>query len=501
VTGSQDTTTTGAALEAAPVRLSMRDVRVAFGATIALDGVDLDVRAGEIVGLLGHNGAGKSTLIKVAIGSVKPQAGSLEIDGRAQSLDAGPRARERAGIRAMHQDPALTGNLSIADNVALCGPLEREPAARRREAAAAALARLGIELSPDRPVETLSVAERQMVDLARAIAAPLRVLLLDEPTATLGKHETDRLHEILRSLAAEGTAIVYVSHRMRDVVAVCSRVVVLREGRVVMDGSTAGVSGPQLSRALSPADATVHDAHPTTPGREVLAVETPGGPVALRSGEILGLYGMAAGPQEGLLTSLFGLAAPVEAQLDGAPYRPGSPHEAIDCGVYFVSADREREGLLADMSGADNVTLPWLRSMCRAGGVSHEAIGRMYTRSRQALHIHGPGGEAPLNAFSGGNRQKHVLARWLFGPEPKVLLLVQPTQGVDVGARTDIAATLREAAAHGVAILVASSEADEISLLCDRVLIADGPSWQEVPRMPNWEERMVEVLLREHELA
>jgi ABC-type sugar transport system ATPase subunit len=478
----------------------MRGICVAFDSRFALDGVDFDVRPGEIVGLIGHNGAGKSTLIGAAAGSIRPHAGAVALNGQPLPLDSGPRARARAGIRVLHQDPALAGNLSIADNITLVGPGERAPRGARHALTRHTLAQLDIELNPERLVDTLAVAERQMVDLARAIAAPPSVLMLDEPTGTLGKRHTDRLHAILRSLASKGTAIVYVSHRMGDVAAVCSRVVVLREGHVVMRCESGNISAKELAHALSSASGSGREVHPAARGHEVLVVNGPGGRLSLHRGEILGLYGLFAGPQETLLRSLFGLDGTCSADLDGAAYRPRSPREAISQGVFYLPADRERDAVLPDMSARDNVALPWQRKMCRRAGISREATEQLYKRARETLRIYGPGPDAPLRAFSGGNRQKHALARWLFARDAKLLLLSQPTRGVDVGTRADIAAALRDATTNGVSVLVASSEADEVSLLCDRALVCGGPQWQEVPRTVDWEERIVEVLLMQHEL-
>jgi ABC-type sugar transport system ATPase subunit len=345
-------------------------------------------------------------------------------------------------------------------------------------------------------VSSLEFGERQIVDLARALCSSVSVLFLDEPTGALGPQQTESLHTLLRRLAAEGRGLVYVSHRLRDIVDVCTRLVVLRGGRVVMDRPADGFSVADLSDALAPGvDRTRSGGHAARPPAPVLEVDAHRQALGFGAGEIVGLFGMAAGPQFHLLSSLFGLGEPISATLAGRPYAPRSPRDAIARGVYYVSADREREGLVPDMSALDNLVLPWLNLHTRNLAVSRAKAAAVYERARQALDVRGGDMAAPVGAFSGGNRQKFVVGRWLFGRRPSVLLLSQPTQGVDVGARMDIARALRRLSADGVAVLVASSEADEIALLCDRALICEGETWIESPPGEGWEERLLQGLM------
>jgi ABC-type sugar transport system ATPase subunit len=476
--------------------VAMEHVHVAFGPTVALVDETFEVWPGEIVGLLGHNGAGKSTLVNVATGAVRPKRGTMRVAGQDVPLRGDPRVIERHGVKVIHQEPALASNLSIADNITLGRDQQSASARERRRIAREALALLGAHLNVDRPVSTLAFSERQIVDLARALSTTLEVLFLDEPTGALGKRETERLHGLLRELAGEGRAMVYVSHRLRDIIDVCSRIVVLREGRVVLDAAASNFTVGELSEALAPGlDRLQAARRATARPATALEVEWRDQRLEFGRGEIVGLFGMAAGPQFDLLNALYGLGEPVSAQLDGQPFSPRSPREAIRRGAYYVSADRERDGLLTEMSARDNLVLPWLGMHTQRGVLSRSRTAAVYRQASDGLHVHGPGMDAPVAAFSGGNRQKFVLGRWIFGRKPKVLLLAQPTQGVDVGARIDIAQALRRLADDGVTVLVASAEQDEITLLCERAIVCEGDVWPEVPPGDAWEGRLLEVLI------
>ena len=466
-------------------------MEVRFGSTLALSGIDLDLPAGQIVGLLGHNGAGKSTLLNVATGAVAATAGSMLLDGEPTPARATPRDIAELGVTVIHQEPALAGNLSILDNLFLArkhGIPRSEQQRRAREA----LDTVGGDyLSLQMPVGTLSLGERQLVDLARGLLrGDMRVLLLDEPTAALGEAETRALHALIRNLAAKGTTVVYVSHRLPDIVDVCERIVVLRGGRLVMDAQAAGMSVAELSHALAPEVQLESDWHPT-PGETRLTVQHGGAELAFRDGEIVGLYGMAAGEQFHLLDSLFGLRTPADARILGKPYRVMRPEHAVKQGVHLVPADRETDGLIGGLSAKDNTYLPWFAK----GWRSRSKVNGAYAGIRDTLNVHGPDGDAPIMSFSGGNRQKHLLARWMFPVAPKVLLLAQPTQGVDVGAKQDIRVALRALADTGVCVLVASAETDEIASMCDRSYVLAHGASREIHRSGRYEAELLETLL------
>jgi ABC-type sugar transport system ATPase subunit len=475
--------------------LELNGIHVQFDGVVALHDESFSVRPGEIVGLLGHNGAGKSTLVNVATGAIRPQSGVMRVDGQAVSSIGNPRAIEHAGIKVIHQEPALAEYLSVADNISLGRDEERLWPAGRKQYARDALALLGSHLNVDRPVSSLEFGEKQIVDLARALSTDLKVLFLDEPTGALGQHEADRLHDLLRKLAAEGRGIVYVSHRLRDIVEVCNRLVVLRGGRVVLNQPAVDFTVAKLSEALAPGLRRVQAETSRSVGAPMLKVRNSTQDLQFNRGEIVGLFGMAAGPQFTLLERLFGIGEPVEATLDGKAFSPVSPRDAIGQGIYYVSANRERDGLLTQMSALDNLVLPWLSRYKTALAYSHSKAAVVFEKARASLNIRGGHMDGPVSSLSGGNRQKVFLGRWIFGDRPNVLLLAQPTQGVDVGARLDIARALRALTNDGVTVLVASSEADEIDLVCDRAYTCVGDFWQETPAGEGWSESLLQSLV------
>jgi ABC-type sugar transport system ATPase subunit len=480
----------------------IRDLCVAYGPIKALDAVSLAIPPGQIIGLVGHNGAGKSTLVNAITGAVRPTSGEIHIDGRAvDHAHAGhPLSMARLGMRVIHQEPSLAGVLSIADNITLHADGERRPRRERVRLAREALAAVGSTLDPAQLVSTLGFGDRQIVDLARALRGDVKALLLDEPTAALGREETDRLHTLLANLAAQGKAIVYVSHRLRDIVEICDRIVVLREGRVVMDRVNDSITAAELSEAVSP-----DTARAATGGR----TRAPAGEIALRAhwkgsdyafgrGEIVGLFGMAGGPQFAFARALYGLGAPAgtTVELEGRRLHLGSPRRAMRDGICYVSADREKESLFHLMSALSNLCVPGLERFSRLGFVSRRRMRDEYRQARDLLNIVGPPMESAIVTFSGGNRQKHVLGRWLTGGgAARLLVLCQPNQGVDIGARADIARALHEAASKGLTVIVASSEVDEISHLADRAWVCEADPWVEVRTGPDFEHALMEALL------
>ena len=481
----------------------IRDLSIQYGPLKALDAVSLDIPAGQIVGLVGHNGAGKSTLVNAITGAVKPGAGEIRIDGVPvdPSHTGDPLYMARHGMKVIHQEPSLAGVLSIADNITFNTVGERRPRKERLRIAREALGSVGSSLDPERLVCTLGFGDRQIVDLARSLLGEVKALLLDEPTAALGKEETDRLHGLLAGLAGQGKAIVYVSHRLRDILEICDRIVVLREGRVVMDRLNEGITPRELSEAVSP-DVVSVTALEAGQGRDtgqdtVLRARWNGQEYSFARGEIVGLFGMAGGPQFEFARALYGLrGAGLSIELDGQHHAIRSPREAMKRGICYVSADRERESLFHLMSALSNLCVPGLARFSRGGFISRKSMRQEYRRARDMLNIVGPPMEATIVKFSGGNRQKHVLGRWLTNAaKARLLVLCQPNQGVDIGARADIARALLDAAAQGLTVLVASSEVDEISHLTTRAYVCETNPWSEVRRGPDFERTLMETLL------
>jgi ABC-type sugar transport system ATPase subunit len=481
--------------------IDIKDLSVEFGPIKALDGVSLEIPAGQVIGLVGHNGAGKSTLVNAITGAVRPAAGEIRINGQPvdHSRAGDPLSMARLGMRVIHQEPSLAGVLSIADNITFKTVGENKSRKERTAIAKEALARVGSDLDPERRVSTLGFGDRQIVDLARALLGDVKALLLDEPTAALGRAETDRLHGLLVDLAGQGKAIVYVSHRLRDILEVCHRVVVLREGRLVMDRSAEGITPAELSNAVSPDAAEATPAASAGPGPRETAVraEWDGQDYHFGRGEVVGLFGMAGGPQFKFAKALYGLrTGGMAVELGGISHRVGSPREAAKLGIFYVSADRERESLFHFMSALSNLSIPWLDQYNRFGLVQRKRLRQEYRRARDMLNIVGPPMEAAIVKFSGGNRQKHVLGRWLTGTErAHMLVLCQPNQGVDIGARADIARALQAAADRGLTVLVASSEVDEISRLATRAYVCETTPWTEVSRGPDFERALMTTLL------
>ncbi|UOR00699.1 sugar ABC transporter ATP-binding protein [Leucobacter allii] len=476
-------------------RLRFDGVTVDFGATRALDDIAFAVEPGEIVGLLGHNGAGKSTLFNVTTGVIGASSGGFAVDGERVEGRLTPREAALRGITVIHQEPALAPNMTVLENLFLARAAPS--AAERQRRAREALAEVGADLPLDMPVEALGLGERQLVDIARGmLSGTMKVLLLDEPTAALGKAETDALHALIRRFAAQGVSVLYVSHRLPDIMEVCSRIVVLRGGALVVDGPASDFTPALLAEALVP-DLRSLDFTRVEPGAEVVAYALSGGEITARAGEVVGLFGMAGGEQFGIAAQLAGAAAdPRPYRLCGSEVRFASPGRAIRRGVFFVPPDRDTEGLIASETALDNVMLPWYSAgPSRGWWVSTRSGADTYARARAGLDIRGPSADAEVSQFSGGNRQKHLLARWLYPAEPTLLVLAQPTQGVDVGAKLDIVEATRAAAANGAAVIVASSESDEIASMCDRAYTVLGDRLVPVPRSESFNAQLLSSLL------
>lgn len=478
-------------------QLELVGLRVDFGATRALDDVSLTFGTGEIVGLLGHNGAGKSTLFNVVSGALPGSSGSVFVGGSPAPARPTPSQMADLGITVIHQEPALAHNLTVLENVFL-GQEHLATPSTRRARAGEALQRVGAALDLDREVASLGLGERQLVDLARGLVrGEMRVLMLDEPTAALGRAETDALHALIRQLASDGVTVIYVSHRLPDILDVCTRIVILRAGRVQADGPADAYDGRSLSQALAPdAEFGDHAERDLTSQAEAVALTGTFAGVTARAGEIVGLFGMAGGRQFEILECMFGLQGEYSFLLHESLLRISSPQVAVRKGVHLVPADREREGLISGNSALDTVFLPWYRTIPGGGAWIYSGTGKgAYERARQELQIIGPDGSAPIDEFSGGNRQKHLIARWAFVEPPKLLLLAQPTQGVDVGARLDIVRAVRAIAETGTTVLVASSESDEIELLCDRAYVIADTKYSSVVRSDDFGAELLTTLL------
>jgi rhamnose transport system ATP-binding protein len=456
----------------------------AFAGVRALTRVSFDLRAGEVHALVGENGAGKSTLIKNVTGAVQPDAGSLLVSGRPVAHMT-PAVSRAAGIAAIYQQPALFPDLTVAENIALA--LERSSPwtpidwRARRTRAVELLARVGAAIDPDRLVATLSMPEQQIVEIAKAIGADATIVIMDEPTAALTDREVERLFEVVARLKSQGVGIIYISHRLDEVFALADRISVLRDGETVATRDARSVERPELIALMI--------------GRSLDAVfpkrEIPLGDVALelrgvssraaglrdvsltvRRGEILGIAGLVGSGRTELAETLFGLT-PADAGailIGGRPVSIASPADAIRAGIAYVPEDRRQHGVVLDMSVAANTTLASLQSVSTRGLIDRGAERRVATRFVEQFRIKAASLDAEVGTLSGGNQQKVALARWL-STDPSVLILDEPTQGVDVGSKAEIHGLMQQLAERGLAILMISSELPEILGMSDRIAV------------------------------
>ncbi|WP_374486437.1 sugar ABC transporter ATP-binding protein [Zoogloea sp.] len=471
--------------DARPI-LEMRHISKTFPGVKALKDVQLSIRAGEIHSLMGENGAGKSTLMKILSGAYVPDAGAeIRVDGKAVSIE-GPLSAKALGIAVIYQELSLCPNLSVAENIYLGRELRRHGLVDRKAmqaACAGILRRLGASFGPATEVASLSIAERQLVEIARALHAEARILVMDEPTTPLSSRETDRLFALIRQLRADGLAIIYISHRMSEIYDLSDRVSVLRDGTYVGTLERAALSAESLvqmmvGRDLSGFYTKEHAAY--DPGRVVLAARHIGDGKRVRdcsfdvhAGEVLGIAGLVGAGRTELARMVFGAdqRSSGEIHIDGVPVDVRTPLDAIRAGLVYLTEDRKAQGLFLDMSVRDNINVCACSLDAHPGGLLDRARGK----ARAAAAIASLGirvGDARRNvgALSGGNQQKVLLSR-LLEIKPRVLILDEPTRGVDIGAKSEIYRIINELAQSGVAIVVISSELPEIVGTADRVLV------------------------------
>jgi rhamnose transport system ATP-binding protein len=467
--------------------LELRGVTKSFGAVRALRAVDFDLRPGEVHALVGENGAGKSTLVKIVTGAHRADTGTVTIAGH--PLDhADPLRARRLGVAPIYQQPTLFPELTVAENLAF--GLETEGAWRpidwreRRARAAALLARVGASVDPDADAGSLRMAEQQLVEIARALGARARVIIMDEPTAALAETEAERLLALVAELRASGTSIVYISHRLPEVLRIADRVTVLRDGAAVETRPAAGLTQADLIRVMVGRDLdAVFPKRDVAIGEVVLSARglscrlggVRGVDLEVRAGEIVGLAGLVGSGRTELARALFGLtpADGGELRVGGRTLSVGSPAEAIRAGLAYVPEDRRRHGVILEMSVAANATLAVLRAL-RSGPFLDTAREREIAGAFvERFAIKAPSLDTPVAHLSGGNQQKVALARWL-ATRPLVLILDEPTQGVDVRAKAEIHRLIVDLAAEGLAILMISSEMPEILGMSDRIAVMRG---------------------------
>ncbi len=463
--------------------LRLHDVAKAFSGIQALGGVSFNLRRGEIHALVGENGAGKSTLIKIVAGAYMPDSGGIEVNGATYD-SLSPEDAARLGVRVVYQDFNLVPDLSVAENIFLgAQPIGRfgllDTAARRRRTAAL-LERLGTALDPDRLVKHLTVGEQQIVEIAKALATDARILIMDEPSAVLPSHDMERLYGVIRALRAEGTSVIYISHRLDEIFRIADRVTVLKDGRSVMTQPVADTTRPVLVNSMVGRQLTEQYPPPNAqPGETLLEVRDlcVDGCVydvsfTVHAGEIVGLAGLGGSGRTTVARALVGLATihAGEVRMGDKP-APKTPSQAARLGIALIPEDRKAHGLVLSHSVRFNVTLPNLTRLLRWGWLilrGREAA--LVDESVRRAQIRPPTMETAVENLSGGNQQKVVLAKWLVS-QPRLIVLDEPTRGVDVGAKAEIYRRMRELTRDGVGIVMISSELPELLGMSDRILV------------------------------
>ncbi len=462
--------------------LSLSDASKAFAGVHALQHVSLDLFAGEAHALVGENGAGKSTLVKVLAGVHQPDSGRLTVNGEDVFL-GGPADSAERGIAVIYQEPTLFPDLSVAENVFI----GRQPlrSGRRIDARAMDLEvteifkRLGVRMDPERIARGLSIADQQLVEIAKALTRRARVLIMDEPTAALSPVEAKRLFSVVETLRGEGAAVVFISHRLEEVFAICQRVTVLRDGKRVLSQPLEGLTAEDLVRAMVGRDVAVGAHEPHQPGQVVLQVDrlTREGVFVdisfeVHAGEVVALAGLVGSGRSEVARAIFGIDR-YEAgsvQVSGRRLRRGSPTAAMQAGIGFVPEDRRQQGLVMEMSTTRNIALASLSRLRRAGLIFARTEREFGIDWAQRLQVKYGRPSSPVALLSGGNQQKVVLAKWM-ARKPDLLIVDEPTRGIDIGTKSEVHRLISQLATDGVAVLVISSELPEVLRLADRVLV------------------------------
>jgi rhamnose transport system ATP-binding protein len=470
-----------------PSLLQLSAVTKSFGAVRALNGVSFDLRAGEVHALLGENGAGKSTLIKVITGAHQPDGGAIDINAQ-RVAHLTPAAAHKLGIACIYQQPALFPDLSVAENIGLrlepTTALKKVNWTERRQRAAQLLQRIGAKISPDADVRSLSMPEQQLVEIACALGAGARIVIMDEPTASLTQKEVELLFGVVRELRASGVGVIYISHRLEEIFALADRVTVLRDGESVGTSQVSEMNESSLIKLMVGREVShIYPPAESEPGQVVLSLKNLGCTASgvkeitldVRAGEVVSLAGLVGAGRTELARVLFGLTTADSGQiiLNGQRVTISSPQEAVAHGIAYVPEDRRRHGVILEMPIAQNMTMAIHRRLFSGGWLRFGAERNLAMNFICDLAVKAYGPEAPGGSLSGGNQQKVSLARWL-ATKPKILILDEPTQGVDVGAKSEIHKIIRRLAAQGMAVLMISSDLPEVLGMSDRIAVMRG---------------------------
>ncbi len=471
----------------APALLRASDVRKAYAGVQALRSASFDLHAGEVHALVGENGAGKSTLIRILSGAAQPDAGTIAIAGE-EVVQHSPRAAKARGIACIYQHPALFPELTVAENLAIgverTGRFGVVDWKARHQRAAQLLARVGATIDPEATVAGLSMPQQQLIEIARALGANARILILDEPTASLTEKDAQHLLAVLRELRSTGVGMIYISHRLEELPAIADRVTVLRDGQTIGTRVMSGVSRAELiemmvGRSLS----SIYPAREALVGEPVLQLRDFGCSASgvhrinltVRAGEILGVAGLVGAGRTEMARAIFGLSPSDAGEMlwYGRPIHADSPAQAIGHGMAYVPEDRRQHGVVPEMAVSANITLASLDRLSPAGALGpldRDRESRLAVEYVSKLEVRTPATFTAVGDLSGGNQQKVALARWL-ATDPQLLILDEPTQGIDVGAKAEIHAIISTLAERGVAIILISSELPEIMGMSDRIAV------------------------------
>jgi len=484
--------------------VELRDATKSYGAVRALSDGNLVLRSGEVRALMGENGAGKSTLVKVLGGVVRRDTGDMRVGGEPVDFHSPHDARD-AGLAVIYQEPTLFPDLSIAENVVMgyhpLGGLKRIDRRAMREQVQGLLDRLGVPLGPERPVRGLSIADQQIVEIVKALSFDARVLVMDEPTAALSGAEVERLFTVVRTLREQGAAVLFISHRLDEVFEISDTVTVMRDGAVVHDARIADMTPDEMVRRMVGRElGALFPKQAASIGEPVLTVDrlTREGvffdiSFDVRAGEIVALAGLVGAGRSEVARAIFGIDRVDAGHVEVAGRRlpPGKPLAAMRAGIGFVPEDRRQQGLVMDLSIARNASMTRMRALARLGLIGSGSENRLAREWAARLQLKFHRLEDPARFLSGGNQQKVVLSKWL-ATEPKLLILDEPTRGIDVGTKSEVHRLMSQLAGDGLAVLMISSELPEVLGMADRVLVMhEGRLTRELSRAEADEERVI----------
>lgn len=464
--------------------LELKDVSMMYPGTLALDGVSFRIRQGEVHALIGENGAGKSTLVKIMSGVLTPTKGRIFLEGEEVAFGS-PLDAQKAGIAVIHQEAAVFPDLSVAENIFMSSPVYagRLPFLSWKEMhrrAADILEELGVPLETRTPVKDLSTAERQLVEIAKALTHRARIVIMDEPTSSLSAREVEDLFSIIRDLKASGTGVVFISHKFEEIEEIADHFTVLRDGQYVGEGEVRETSREEIIRMMI--GRKIEQYYPernSRPGEVVLEVKNLSREgvfhdvsFEVRRGEILGFFGLVGSGRTEVMRCIVGVDAwdSGEVRFRGEAVRFRSPREAMGHGIVYVPEDRQLQGCILNMSICENITLPLLSALHKRGWIDRERERRFAEEYAKRLEVKAPHVHVWVNALSGGNQQKVVLAKWL-AAQPSLLILDEPTRGIDIATKAAVHTLVADLAAQGLAVLLVSSELPEVLGMADRVVV------------------------------